>query len=86
MFYGNFDTMADYLYKLAITAADAVLTEDAMIEALLVLVVFLLPFASKPPPLATTEQSIRKILWWKFRSKSEWRGGVMLSFLALSRR
>lgn len=68
----------EYLKQLGITARDSIITEDAVIELLIVLVIFFAPFAVKPNALPKNEQSIRKILIWKFRAKSQWRAAVIL--------
>lgn len=52
-----------------------------MIEILILIVVFLLPFARQLKPLEPTEQSIRKILVWKLWMAPEWRVPVCLVIL-----
>jgi hypothetical protein len=70
-----------YIQQLGITAKDSIITEDAVMEILICLLGFFVPFAIRPKPLQKNEQSVRKILWWKLRSKGEWRASVILVLL-----
>jgi hypothetical protein len=72
-----------YIKEDAVQSLEPILTKDNMIEVLFILLVFFIPFSSKPKHLPENEQSIRKLLLWKFRYKSEWRAAVCLLFFIL---
>jgi hypothetical protein len=71
----------DYIKQLFITALDTIITEEAVIEILIVLLVFFVPFVNKAKPLPEKEKSVRKILVWKFWTKGEWRAAVIVILL-----
>jgi len=72
---------SSYIKELFKTAAESAVTEDTMIEVLVVLLLFFVPFSKKLKPLAKSEQSVRKILFWKFWMEPEWRIAAVVTIL-----
>jgi hypothetical protein len=76
--------LLQYFNQLRIACEDSILTEAAVIDILVCLVIFFAPFALKAKPLPENEQRVRVILWWKFRTKGEWRGAIIFVILLAS--